>query len=49
MIAESEKFICFVRNYLQQIIMANPEKAGTPLKNGEQCEDRGQREQQDRN
>ena len=49
MVAESEKFICFVRNYLQQIILANPEKAGSPLRNGENCEDRGQREQQDRN
>lgn len=49
MIAESEKFICFVRNYLQQIILANPEKSSTPLKDGEHCEERGRREHRERN
>ena len=49
MIAESEKFICFVRNYLQQIILANPEKSSAPLKDGEQCEGHGRGEQKDRN
>ena len=48
MVAESEKFICFVRNFLQQLILANPEKAGPPLKNGGECEDRRQRDNRDR-
>ena len=49
MIEESDKLICFVRNYLQQIILANPEKSTTPLKNGEHCEDRGKKENRERN
>jgi uncharacterized protein len=44
MIDESEKFICFARNYLQEIILANPEKASEPLKVGEDCESKGRRE-----
>ena len=43
MIEESEKFICFVRNYLQQIILANPEKASGPVRAGEECEKRKDR------
>ena len=38
MVEESEKFICFVRNYLQQIILANPEKASGPVRSGEECD-----------
>ena len=41
MIDESEKFICFVRNYLQQIILADPGKTLGPLNIGEECENRG--------
>lgn len=37
MIEESARFICFVRDYLQQLILANPEKAGGPLKEEDRC------------
>jgi uncharacterized protein (UPF0332 family) len=49
MIEESDKFICFVRNYLQQIIMANPEKSGPPLRNGEECGDSDKKDNRGRN
>jgi uncharacterized protein (UPF0332 family) len=39
MIEESARFICFVRDYLQQLILANPEKAGGPMKEEDRCRD----------
>ncbi len=48
MIDESEKFICYVRNYLQQIILANPEKSSGPVKTGEEGEVRGRGDQRGR-
>jgi uncharacterized protein (UPF0332 family) len=48
MIDESEKFIGFVRNYLQKIILANPEKATEPIKSGEEGEKKGRREHRGR-
>lgn len=37
MIGESEKFIYFVREYLKQLILANPRKGGDPLEGVEGC------------
>ncbi len=48
MVDESEKFICYVRSYLQQIILANPGKASGPVNVGEECENRGGKDQRGR-
>ncbi|MFH1069404.1 MAG: HEPN domain-containing protein [Candidatus Glassbacteria bacterium] len=39
MIGESERFICFVREYLKQLIMANPRKGGDPMEGVDECKE----------
>ena len=37
LLRDCEKFLCFVRDYLKQIILANPRKAGENLDEREEC------------
>jgi len=37
LLRDCEKFLCFVRDYLKQIILANPRKAGENLDEMEEC------------
>ena len=40
---DCEKFLCFVREFLKQIILANPRKSGETLEDMEECSGQGQR------
>ncbi|MBW7997308.1 MAG: HEPN domain-containing protein [Candidatus Glassbacteria bacterium] len=48
MIGESERFICFVRDYLQQLILASPEKSTGPLKEDERSKEHAKNHDKDR-